>query len=273
MDVGTKLGGNTELMAALSQWLGRTLAASHASLRSIRLGGRLHLPLVFQPLAPLAPQMAQLEARARACCAAHAAHAAHSQRCSRGTDHCCPPTRSLPALPPVQQVYLGRGGEGWQPAVAARALSRLPALARLEFRFSFDYEDPPQDLLGELLLRPLRGVPGAAPPLRQLSHLALVFPPRSVSPPTAHLPDSLSELTQAGGGGGACGAGACTALRARRAPPSTNSRLPTARPSAFAADCPQAQAHPCAECALMAGGTDWAAIFAVGPSVARCNRV
>ena len=70
----------------------------------------------------------------------------------------------------------------------------------------------PQDLVG-LMLRQAApsptaialaaeagiAVPPASPPpplLRSLRHLALIFPPRSVVPPSAHLPDSLSLMTQ-----------------------------------------------------------------------------
>ena len=67
---------------------------------------------------------------------------------------------------------------------------------------------PLQDLVGLLLhaqqaarLPPMAGVPQSSPPpiLQQLRHLALIFPPRSVIPPTANLPDCLSTLTQACG--------------------------------------------------------------------------
>lgn len=49
----------------------------------------------------------------------------------------------FPALP-LQQVYLGKGGDDWQPAVAASVVRHLPALQHLQFRFSFDDEQPPQ---------------------------------------------------------------------------------------------------------------------------------
>ena len=67
---------------------------------------------------------------------------------------------------------------------------------------------PSQDLVGLLLhaqqaaqLPPMAGPPQSSPPpiLQQLRHLALIFPPRSVIPPTANLPDCLSTLTQACG--------------------------------------------------------------------------
>lgn len=38
------------------------------------------------------------------------------------------------------------------------------------------------------------------PGMPQLQHLALVFPPRSVIPPTAALPDALSTLTRVSAG-------------------------------------------------------------------------
>lgn len=113
-----------------------------------------------------------------------------------------PSAAPRPVLRPtasLQQVYLGRGAADWQPMAAVHVLRRVPSLARLQFRFSFDDEQQPQDLVGELL----RPAPGAAlPALRHLRHLALVFPPRSIVPPTAHLPDCMSTLTQAGGQGG-----------------------------------------------------------------------
>lgn len=115
-------------------------------------------------------------------------------------------------------MYLARGGQEWQPELAAQVLRLLPALQRLQFRFAFDDEHPPTDLLGTLLSRQASmdaasvaaaaeagvallqtrdGGLGTAPVLASLRHLALIHPPRSVIPPTAHLPDALSTMTQA----------------------------------------------------------------------------
>jgi hypothetical protein len=107
-------------------------------------------------------------------------------------------------------VYLARGGDNWQPEAAACTLPQLPALRLLEFRFSFDEEEPPQNLPSLLLLpQPGPGLP-LLPPLQQqppslhhlrqqLQHLVLVFPIRSVIPPTEQLPDEMSTLVQVGG--------------------------------------------------------------------------
>ncbi|PRW58407.1 nuclear pore complex NUP50A-like isoform X1 [Chlorella sorokiniana] len=164
VDLGQSLAGS-ELLVRLSEWLGRAIAASRATLSSLRLSGPLHLGAIFQAMAPVAQQFTRLE-----------------------------------------QVCLAKGSEDWQPAVAAAVLRQLPALQRLQFRFSFDDEQTPQDLVGLLLQLPQQpalplpvgGVPPQPPPpiLRQLRHLALIFPPRSVIPPTANLPDCLSTLTQ-----------------------------------------------------------------------------
>jgi hypothetical protein len=103
----------------------------------------------------------------------------------------------------LTSVFLARGGDAWQPTAAARVLGLLPALARLQFRFSFGEEAPPQDLLSVLLAPQPRQLSAAAPPavallpsLRQLEHLSLVYPIRNVVPPTERLPAALSELTQ-----------------------------------------------------------------------------
>ena len=107
-------------------------------------------------------------------------------------------------------MYLARGGDDWQPEAAACTLPLLPVLRLLEFRFSFDEEEPPQNLPSLLLLpQPRPGVPLLPPPpqqppslhhlRQQLQHLVLVFPIRSVIPPTEHLPDEMSTLVQVGG--------------------------------------------------------------------------
>ncbi len=44
---------------------------------------------------------------------------------------------------PLQAVVLSRGAADWQPAVAAGVLRELPALRRLQIRFSFDGEVGP----------------------------------------------------------------------------------------------------------------------------------
>lgn len=62
---------------------------------------------------------------------------------SRHRQHGTPCPAACHALPP-QQVYLAKGSEDWQPAVAAAVLRQLPALQRLQFRFSFDDEQTPQ---------------------------------------------------------------------------------------------------------------------------------
>lgn len=61
-------------------------------------------------------------------------------------------------------------------------------------------QEPPEGLLSLLLPSGPAAAPGAAMDARlgmpQLQHLALIFPPRSVLPPTAPPPDALSTLTQ-----------------------------------------------------------------------------
>lgn len=120
-------------------------------------------------------------------------------------------------------LWLLWGVHGALAAAAAhcRRINHLPACPPacqpVQIRFSFDDEHPPSDLLGTLLPRrvsldaaaaaaaaeagvalPLSGgALAAAPVLASLRHLALVHPPRSVIPPTAHLPDALSTMTQA----------------------------------------------------------------------------
>lgn len=152
----------------LSQWLGRQAAAHRGTLCSLRLSGPLCLASVFGAMAPWAAEFALLET-----------------------------------------VYLCRGGADWQPAAAARTLHRLPSLQRLQIRFSLSEEAPPQDLVSLLLLpRPAPLAPAAAAAaagLQQLRHLALIYPIRSVVPPTEALPDAMSTLTQVGG----CPAVAC----------------------------------------------------------------
>ncbi|KAL4421989.1 hypothetical protein ABPG77_011012 [Micractinium sp. CCAP 211/92] len=143
----------------LCELIGGAAVAARASLRSLRLSGPLHLGVIFQMLAPWASCFTQLEA-----------------------------------------VVLSRGAADWQPAVAAGVLRELPALRRLQIRFSFDGEEPPEGLLSLLLPSGPAAAPGAAMDARlgmpQLQHLALIFPPRSVLPPTAPPPDALSTLTQ-----------------------------------------------------------------------------
>ncbi|PSC76901.1 Leucine-rich repeat-containing 40 [Micractinium conductrix] len=151
------------LLQHLCEWLGECAVGCRSTLRSLRLAGPLYLGTFFAAVAPWAHEFAQLES-----------------------------------------VFLARGGEDWQPWVAACVLQQLPSLERLQFHFSFDDEEPPQDLL-QLLLLPdaaaaaLGGAAAAAglgPGLPTLNHLALVYPPRSVIPPTSPLPDALSTMTQ-----------------------------------------------------------------------------
>lgn len=102
------------------------------------------------------------------------------------------PVTQTPARP-VQQAYLSRGGNDWQPMAAACTLHLLPSLKRVEFRFSFSEMSPPQDLLARLLSP---AAPLAPLGVQQLQHLAMVFPVRSMAQPTVQLPDAMSLLTQ-----------------------------------------------------------------------------
>lgn len=163
--------------------------------------------------------------------------ARHGYRCSRGEDQHHDPFLQQSPRTTLQQVLLARGSDEWQVDIAAQTLRLLPALERLQIRFSFDDEEPPQDLLGTLLPRRLSvsldaatvaaaaeagmalplGMPAVPPILRNLLHLALIFPPRSVIPPTAHLPETLSTLTQVRvwiASGWAAGCGVANARRA-----------------------------------------------------------
>ncbi|KAI3433428.1 hypothetical protein D9Q98_003243 [Chlorella vulgaris] len=93
----------------------------------------------------------------------------------------------------LEQAYLSRGGNEWQPMAAACTLHLLPSLKRVEFRFSFSEMSPPQDLLARLLSP---AAPLAPLGVQQLQHLAMVFPVRSMAQPTVQLPDAMSLLTQ-----------------------------------------------------------------------------
>ena len=202
----------------------------------------------------------------------------------------------------LQSVRLARGGDDWQPEAAACTLQLLPALRLLEFYFSFDEEEPPQNLLSLLLLpqpQPDLLLPPQQPQQlhQQLQHLALVFPIRSVIPPTHQLPDELSTLTQVGGWQAMvlppvqstlpccavlCCAGVpalppplphspqCTPSPAAwqpRRPPLPCALLPAPYP-ACSADQPEAEAGPHGGNPLLAGSPDPAAEPAVGPSAA-----
>lgn len=101
---------------------------------------------------------------------------------------------------PAQQKAQGRrqGFAPWSPTAPLPPVRVAPAALP---------QEPPQDLLSLLLLpdaaaaAAVAGIGGAAalrPGMPQLQHLALVFPPQSVVPPTTQLPDALSTLTQVG---------------------------------------------------------------------------
>lgn len=226
----TKTLAGSLVLVRLSEWLGRAVAASATTLRSLRLSGPLHLAAVFRAVAPVAAQCVHLEVghscrlgpHGMPCCATQGplhGRPSHSRR---------PALHPLPSHP-LQQVYLACGGADWGAPDAAEVLRKLPALQRLHFRFSFDDEHPPQDLLNVMLR------PGPPPPpvLSQLRHLAVVWTPRSVIPPSSHLPAAMATMTQAGGRGGGEGWPHAAGLQAApvRLPGPLHCRHPNVRPS------------------------------------------
>ena len=115
----------------------------------------------------------------------------------------------------IQGFAVGAGGWAFveqEPGGLAGCLDPCPACFGPAFP---PFAPPLQDLL-QLLLLPdaaaaaLGGAAAAAglgPGLPTLNHLALVYPPRSVIPPTSPLPDALSTMTQVLQGGGGRGGG------------------------------------------------------------------
>ncbi|KAI7844570.1 hypothetical protein COHA_001928 [Chlorella ohadii] len=151
VDLGQRLAGS-ELLVRLSEWLGRAITASRASLTSIRLCGPLHLGVIFQAMAPFAQQFTRLE-----------------------------------------QVYLAKGSEDWQPAVAAAVLRQLPALQRLQFRFSFDDEQTPQLTSLKLKRYPMLSVPTWLGSLTGLRYL--LWDPALPADTQYAFPPGLGQLT------------------------------------------------------------------------------
>ena len=137
------------------------------------------------------------------------------------------PSASPAPAPPhlLQAVYLARGGDDWQPEAAATALSLLPSLKRLQIRFSLGEDEGPEQLLSLLLPPPpppLSDAQEVAGSLPALCHLALIYPVRSMMPPTQPLPCTMSMLTGVGSA-----AAAATSVLATRPLPSWISPLYT----------------------------------------------